>query len=206
MACTFKMFPDNETGSNNWLNSGSAATATAEFVDNDNDDGEYIYENQNGHRITFTFPDPVLDSGGSLADSDIDSITSVQLKFKASYTAGSGTTGLYTQLKGTDVDHALDNHSILAGGSYATYSGDLETDSDDDNGDDWEYSHLQALQVFLRKNGNVTGRTELRVSYLYVEVTYVPSGYSNIVNGITNCGTRKINGIPVNQIGKVNGV
>ena len=62
---TFKMFPDDETGLNLWLNSGSAAAATAEFVDNDNDDDEYIYETPKKYHNTmesiFTGVDVFLD-------------------------------------------------------------------------------------------------------------------------------------------------
>ena len=196
---TFIILPDGITSTNNWQNPSDGACA-ASNVDNDNADTDYCYETANGHRITFTFPSP------SVSEAAISSITSVQLKFKASYTQTSGTTDLYTQLLGTDIDHAVDNHSIASGGSYATYSGDLETDSDDDNGDDWEYSHLNAIQVHLRKNGFVTGRTQIRVSYLYLEVIYVPAGYTNDVIGIDGGDISTVNGISTTDISKVNGV
>ena len=82
---TFILLPDGTTGGITWKND-TGGTAAATDVDNDNNDTQYITEDTNGHRMTLTMANPGIDSG------DISSITSVQLKFKARYTAISGTT------------------------------------------------------------------------------------------------------------------
>ena len=197
---TFILLPAGTSGAVTWLNN-SGGTAAATDVDNDNDDTQYITEDQNGHRMTFTMANP------GIATEDISSITSVQLKFKARYTAGSGTTDLDTDFTGTGITHDTDNHTIASGVSYTTYSGDLETTSDGSSA--WDYTDLQNLNVFIRKDGTVaTARKELRISYLYAEVIYTPTvtGYEHDVISIGSGDIEGINGISSSDISKVNGI
>ena len=56
------------------------------------------------------------------------------------------------------------------------------------------------------KNGNTSRFTYLRVSYVYIVVTYVPVGYSNDVMGIDSGDISEVMGITTADIEKVNGV
>ena len=102
---SFIMLPDGTSGGITWKNN-TGGTAAATDVDNDNDDTQYITEDTNGHRMTLTMANP------GVATEDISSITSVQLKFKARYTAGAGTTDLFTDLQGTGITHDTEHHKM----------------------------------------------------------------------------------------------
>jgi hypothetical protein len=141
----------------------------------------------------------------SIAESAIGSIDSVQVKTKMSYTAGStASTFVRTDLQGGGVTHNQDQYTVAGGSTYAEYNGDVETTRDGTN--PWEYTHLEGLEVQFKKILSAAARTEVRLSYFYVEVTYTPAGYGNDVMGVDSGDIANINGIATADISKVNGV
>ena len=107
-------------------------------------------------------------------------------------------------MTGTGISNGTNTHNIAPGGAYVTHSGPVEIYATGTT--DWTYLNLGNLQIKLDKLNNVVGRAQLRVSYLYVTVTYVPAGYGNDVNGVASGDISKINGIATADISKVNGV
>jgi len=195
---TFIMLPDGVTGTNEWQNDGNEP-ATADHVDNNNGGTQYIYETANSHEVTFTMANP------SVAESTIDTITSVQIHLTAAYTATSGVTRVVSYQTGGSISNGFTAHNILSGGSYQIYSGNVESYSTGTT--NWTYSDLEDLQIKLDKIVNTASRTSVRVSYLYALVTYVEAvGYGNDVIGIDSGDIDEINGIATADISKVNGV
>ena len=198
---SFNLLPDGVTGTNNWLAPGFGGTACAAGnVDNDNDDTDYCQENAANGEITFTMAAPGVTEAG------IASIDSVTVISKMRYTAGSGTTFIRTDLQGGGVTHTQDQYNVAAGSSYSTYTGDVETTRDGTN--PWEYSHIEGLEVQFKKIVNAAARTEVRLSYFYVEVAYTAAaaGYGNNVLGVDSGDIATINGVATANISKVNGV
>ena len=197
---TFIMLPDGVTGTNQWQKGPGGGTCAGENVDNDNDDTEYCYELSNNEEVTFTLADP------GVAEAAIDSITSVQIKFKARYTAPSGNVTMRSYQTGTGILNGLDSHTIGFDPSFTLYSGTVR------NGpsllpSSWSYSYIENLRINLLMTANAASRTMLSVSYLYALVTYVEvTGYGNDVNGIDSGDIDSINGIATADISKVNGV
>ena len=195
---TFTILPNGVTGVNSWQNPGGSACA-ASNVDADNGDTDYCYENWSLHAVTFTFPNSY-----SVAESAIDTINSVTLKFKANYTNSSGTTMVRSYiLNDGSADTGVNVHTIASGG-YQTYTGPAETTYDGSNS--WTYAKLDDIQVKLIKVINTFARTQIRVSYLYVEVDYDEAGYGHHVMGVDKTKIADVNGVPTTNISKVNGV
>ena len=125
----------------------------------------------------------------------------------AAYTATSGgTTRILSYMEGTDISNGNSRHDIAIGGTYATYVGDVESYATGTT--DWTYANLEDLEIRLDKSSNAASRKEVRVSYLYVEVTYTAAaaGYGNDVIGVASSDIGAINGIVTANISKVNGV
>ena len=196
---TFIMLPDGVTGTNQWQNDGNEP-ATANHVDNDDGGTQYIYETAHSHEITFTLAAPSVSSGA------IDSITSVQIIMSAAYTAGTGsTTRVLSYQTGGSISNGFTVHNILSGGSYQTYSGNVESYSIGTT--NWTYSDLEDLQIKLDKIANTASRTSVRVSYLYALVTYVEAvGYGHAVLGVAAGSIGKVNSVSTANLGKVIGV
>ena len=195
---TFIMLPDGVTGTNEWKNP-SHGTCSHTNVDSDDGDTDYCYETQNSHEVTFTLAAP------GVAEASIDSITSVQVKLSAAYSdTNVGVTRFTSTQTGGMISNGFSTHNVSSGNSYSTYSGVAETTFNGTNA--WTYGALGDLQIKLDKVLDVTARTILKVSYLYVEVTYVEAGYGNDVIGVDSDDIAKVNGIASANIAKVNGV
>ena len=193
---TFNMLPNGVTGTNEWL-SKAGSTCNASNVDNDDGNTDYCKEISNSHEITFTMADP------SVAESAIDSITSVKIILKSAYTHGVGnSTRFLVYQTGTGISNGFDTHNVGGGGAYGTYSGAAVTTSDGSSA--WTYADLENLQVKIDKILNTFPRTEVRVSYLYAEVTYVEvTGYGHDVLGVDSGDIGEVNGVATANIGKV---
>ena len=195
---TFIMLPTGtDGGTNEWIASGGGACAATD-VDNDNGDTQYCAEDRTSHEVTFTMAAP------SVAEAAIDEISSVRISLSAAYTATSGFgTLLRSYQTGTGISNGFSDHTIVIGGSYANYAGDVETG----NGTGvWTYANLEALEIKLDKIFNTASRKEVRVSYLSAEVTYTPAGYGHDVIGVDSGDISTVNGIATANISKVNGV
>ena len=197
---SFILLPDNTTGTNEWLRTGgNIGAAQADDVDNDNDDTQYIRENIHSHEVTFTM------ANSPVAASEISSITSVQIKFKARNTDSRDNFVIVSQTGGT-ISNGTDTITIAGTGInniYTLYSGTAETTYDGIKPWHKNLITLNALQVKLDKFRHSRIGYETRISYLYAEVIYLPTVH---VNGIENADLAKVNGIPMSEITKVNGV
>ena len=178
---TLTLLPDNETGTNQWQDTGTGA---ADYTDvNSDDQSTYIRELTNSHEVTFTFTDPAV----TIAGGGVSSWTSVKVYLKAKYT--------------TSGDQDVDIHVFGNSAETITVSGTTWNGSNS-----WVDSRINGLQVKFDKNGSAGVRQALLISYIYAVVTYVPAGYSNNVNGIAGGNIGKVNGITATNIEKVNGV
>lgn len=198
---SFILLPDGVTGTNEWL-TNFGGTAAATDVDNDNDDIQHISENTHGHEITFTM------ANSPVSSAEISSITDVQIKFKARGTGTRNESVIVSQTGGIGINtisNGTDTITVVPGGvnDYTLYSGTAETTYNGLSPWNKNLSQLNVLQVKLDKFRNSALWAQLRISYLYVVVNYLPTVH---VNGIENADLAKINGIPMSEITKVNGV
>ena len=168
------LLPDGTTGTNEWTNSGGASFEASCAAD----DGasSYIYEQASANNeITLTMANPsVLEAG-----IDFDEDVTVQAFMKADYTfvgavdAGGPHTYTYLkiQLTGTGISRAADSKTLTTeDGSYPLYSGTSTTIKT--LGADWDYAGLQNIQVKLENTSRPARFHPIRVSYVYVKVTY----------------------------------
>ena len=168
-------------------------------ITTDDDNSSYVWETSDGDDIYFTFAAPPV------ASAQIASITSLQVFIKAAYTHASNTNALDVKFSTSGND--ADTITVSGGSSYALYNGLAKILQDPPPiGSAWAYSDLESLQVQFEKNGAADIRKQIRVSYLYVTVTYVPTGYTNDVMGVDSGDISTINGIATANISKVNGV
>ena len=198
---TFILLPYAVTGTNEWEDPSGGACA-ASNVDNDNDNVDYCSEPTNSHEITFTMAAP------SVAEAAIDEISSVRISLSAAYTATSGAgtpVRSYMEAGGSStISNGYNTHTIAIGDSYTTYNGDVESYATGTT--DWTYQNLEDLEIRLDKIFNTQSRKIVKVSYLYVTVTYTAAGYGHGVIGIDSGDISKVNGIATADISKVNGV
>tara|TARA_Y100000310_G_scaffold325064_1_gene387969 strand:- start:17 stop:619 length:603 start_codon:yes stop_codon:yes gene_type:complete len=198
---TFILLPDGVTGTNDWLAKAGGACAGTN-VDNDDDDTDYCAENFTTKEVTFTF--------ANSSQSEIASITSVQIKFKARNTSDRNNF-VYVSQTGTDISNGTDTITVAGTEDDTThilYSGTAETTYDGSTAWNTDLTQINNLQVNLEKFRNSSMGKETRISYLYAEVTYVATtvGYTNEVIGIDNDDISRVSGIPTADISKVNGV
>ena len=199
---TFIMLPTGtDGGTNEWIASGGGACAATD-VDNDNGDTQYCAEDRTSHEVTFTMAAP------SVAEAAIDEISSVRISLSAAYTATSGAgtpVRSYMEAGGSStISNGYNTHTIAIGDSYTTYNGDVESYATGTTA--WTYANLEDLEIRLDKVFAAAIRKEVRVSYLYVTVTYTAAGYGHGVIGIDSGDISKVNGIATADISKVNGV
>ena len=191
---TMILLPDGATGHTfHWAGNGVAHVV----LESDDGDTSYVECSTNGRNITVTFTNP------SVVESDIASITSV--RFLSTGRSTHRTTdsevdiSFVTPYTGYSETVSYDNHAS----SYETINGTARTSPNPLNlGGAWTYSNLENLSLKLTKNGTV----EVRMSYLALEVTYVPASYGNSVGGVSSGDISKVNGIATGDISKVNGV
>ena len=170
---TFTMLPDGTTGTNQWIAAAGGACA-ASNVDNNDGATDYCLETTNRHEVTFTMADP------SIPESDIYSITSVQVKMKAKSMAGYAYVDVYQT--GTDINNyiqANDRINTSNTSDYELISAGLKETIAGVGTPSFTYTDLKNLQVKLDKF-----RTSgIKISYLYVEVIYVPYTKISIPSG-----------------------
>ena len=171
---SFNMLPDGVTGTNDWTNSGGASFEASCAAD----DGatSYIYEQASANNeITFTMADPSV----AEASIDFDETVTVQAYMKADYTFVGGTdlgaphtyTYLNIQLTGTGISLGAASKTLTTeDGSYPVYGG-LAT-AFKSVGTDWDYAGLQNCQVKLENTSRPLRFHPIRVSYVYVKVSY----------------------------------
>ena len=193
---TMILLPDGVTGTNNWSYSGGSSYHDS--VDED-DASSYVKENTDNAQITFTMANP------SVAESAIDSITSVQIIAKSVYTALSGTMTWRAYQTGPGILNGNDNFSTPSGPVAGTNTGTAREDAALSG---WSYTNLENLRIKLLTTMSAAKFASLRVGYLYALVTYeeAADGYGNSVMGVASGDIAKINGIATANISKVNGV
>ena len=192
---TMILLPDGSSGHTfHWTaNTGTHHDA----LDDDNGDTSYVQCSADARQLILTFADP------SVAESAISSITSVRFLSTGRHTSRSGTADVdisfHQPTAGFSETVQYDAHPT----SYETINGTARTSPNPLNlGGAWTYSNLENLSLKLTKNGTV----EVRMSYLALEVTYVPASYGNSVGGVSSGDISKVNGIATGDISKVNGV
>ena len=168
------LLPDGTTGTNEW--SASSGSDFAALTASDDGASSYIYEQASANNeITLTMANPsVLEAG-----IDFDEDVTVQAFMKADYTfVGASDLGaphtyayLKIQLTGTGISRGADSKTLTTeDGSYPQYSGTATTIKS--LGTDWDYAGLQNIQVKLENTARPRRFHAIRVSYVYVYVTY----------------------------------
>ena len=170
----FTMLPNGVTGTNEWTNSGGASHEASCAAD----DGasSYIYEQASANNeITFTMADPSV----AEASIDFDETVTVQAYMKADYTfvgiTDFGAPHTYTYLKiqltGTGITLGAASKTLTTeDASYPLYAGNSHTTKA--VGTDWDYAGLQNCQVKLENTLRPARWHPIRVSYVYIKVTY----------------------------------
>ena len=170
----FTILPDGVTGTNEWH--ASSGSDFAALVDSDDGGSSYIYEQARpDQEITFTMADPSVTE----ASIDFDETVTVQAYMKADYTFVGGTdlgaphtyTYLKIQLTGTGIVLGASSKTLTTeDGSYPLYSGIAYNGKA--IGQDWDYAGLQNCQVKLENTSRPARFHPIRVSYVYIKVTY----------------------------------
>ena len=171
---TFTMLPDGVTGTNEWTNSGGASHEAS--CASDDGASSYIYEQASANNeITLTMANPSV----AEANIDFDEDVTVTAYMKADYTyVGGGDLGaphvydfLKIQITGTDINIAAASKTLTTeDGSYPLYSGTSTTTKS--FGNVWDYDGLENCQVKLENTSRPRRFHPIRVSYVYIEVTY----------------------------------
>ena len=172
---TFNLLPDSLITNTGWSNpSGGPGTYTN--VDEDNGDTDYIESSTNGNRFVCGFQDPPI------AEGVVDSITSVVWIGSMAKTSPGNSLATArlggTLASGGSVSTGLDNITVTSGGSYATQLGEVEIYSTGTTS--WVYGDLAGLQWRIDKFRN-DRFGELRVSYIYLYITYVAAVTENAI-------------------------
>ena len=152
------------------------AGGTASYFNVDNDDGntDYAYvsgASASGKSLIFELESP------SVTEVDIDWSIGITVTIKASMSKTlSGNSYVKLVQAGTAADASpitgtTATKTVIAGG-YALYSGTTEATSD--GSDVWVYGDLVHLQIKAEKFRN-DRFGQLRLSYFYAEVSYVPT-------------------------------
>ena len=177
----FTMLPDGTTGTNEWTNSGGASFEASCAAD----DGatSYIYEQVSANNeITFTMANPSV----AEASIDFDEDVTVQAFMKADYTFVGGTDFgaphtydyLKIQITGTDISLSAQSKTLTTeDGSYPLYSG--LAFGFKSVGTDWDYAGLQNCQVKLENTSRPARFHPIRVSYVYIKVTYTEAAVAD---------------------------
>ena len=173
---TFIMLPNGvDSGEpNEWTNSGGASHESS--CGSDDGASSYIYEQAGANNeITFTMANPAILE----AVIDFDEDVTVVPYMKADYTFVGGTdlgaphtyNYLNIQITGTDINIAAASKTLTTeDGSYPLYSGTSTTTKS--FGNVWDYDGLENCQVKLENSSRPRRFHPIRVSYVYIEVTY----------------------------------
>ena len=184
----FTMLPDGvDTGQPNEWHASSGSNFAA-LVASDDGASNYIYEQARpSQEITLTMANP------SVAEASIDfneSVT-VQAYMKADYTFVGGVdvgaphtyTYLKIQITGSGISLGAASKTLTTeDGSYPLYSGLAHTNKA--IGTDWDYAGLQNCQVKLENTSRPRRFHPIRVSYVYIKVTY-----TEVVAAVTDNAT-----------------
>ena len=170
------MLPDGvDSGQpNEWT--ASSGSDFAALTASDDGASSYIYEQAGANNeITFTMANPAILE----AVIDFDEDVTVVPYMKADYTFVGGTdlgaphtyNFLKIRLTGTGILlPALSKTLTTEDGSYPTYSGTSTTTKS--FGNVWDYAGLENCQVKLENTSRPRRFHPIRVSYVYIEVTY----------------------------------
>jgi len=172
---TLTMLPDGTTGTNEWHKSDAGETEEA-LVQSDDGASSYIYEQATSNQeITFTMANPSVAEAGIDFNEDV----TVQAFMKADYTFVGGTDFgaphtydyLKIQITGTGIVLGAQSKTLTTeDGSYPLYSGTATTFKS--IGNTWDYEGLQNCQVKLENTSRPLRFHPIRVSYVYIKVTY----------------------------------
>ena len=138
------------------------ATNAHDCLDDDNGDTSYCVSSTHAKYMILGFANP------SIAEEDIDTITSVRFLSSGRSTDRRSASGLeidYETPSGNPTETcSYDPHAS----SYETINGIARQYSDGSPPTTWTYSDLENLEMRCTKNGT----RQLRLSYLALEVTY----------------------------------
>ena len=131
-------------------------------LDDDNGDTSYSACSTDGRFMVIEFANP------SVAEADIDTITSVQFTSSGRHTGRTGTADIVFKFEApvgvSAYEETADYDAHFS--SYETINGTARNTSDGSN--NWTYSDLEGLEIRCTKDGSNT----VRLSYLALEVTY----------------------------------
>ena len=159
---TFYMVPETQSGTNQW--SASTGTDFVDIVDEDND-STYIYETRSNQQINYTMTNQSV-SDGSI---DFDEDVTVTPKVMAHQT-GTGIVNLRLDITGIGIVYTHNQEAIANDTSFPTYSFDSTTEKA--SGTAWDYAGLQVCNVKLTCLTNLARFSQLRVSYIFLQVDY----------------------------------
>ena len=140
------------------------ATNAHDCLDDDNGDTSYCVSSSNARYMILGFANPPVIEG------DIDTITSVRF-----LSSGRSTDRRNASLLDIDYETPSGNPTETCSydshpSSYETINGIARSDADGSSGG-WSYADLENLEMRCTKNGT----SQLRLSYLALEVTYTPA-------------------------------
>ena len=166
---TFTLLPDAQSGTNQW--SASTGTDFVDIVDED-DDSTYIYETRSGQEINYTFANPTA------TDIDFGEDVTVSIFVNAHHT-GSGIITLDLDTQGVGITLATVTVAVANDDSFPSYAGSSTTIKS--FGNHWDAGGLNALSLELKCQTNLARFQTLRVSYIYIVVSYTAVAADNAV-------------------------
>ena len=173
---TFIMLPDGvDSGQpNEWT--ASSGSDFAALTASDDGASSYIYEQASANNeITFTMANPSVAEAAIDFDEDVTVVPYMKTDFTFVGITDFGAPHTYNylniQVTGTGISNALAAKTLTTeDGSYPSYSGTSSTTQS--LGSDWDYEGLQNCQVKLENTSRPRRFHAIRVSYVYIEVTY----------------------------------
>ena len=166
---TFTLLPDAQVGTNQW-----AASTGTDFVDivDEDDDSTYIWETRSGHEINYTFANPTA------INIDFDENVTVTIYVNAHYT-GTGTVNLDLDTQGSGIAIPTVTVAVANDDSFPTYTGSNTIFKS--IGTAWDAGGLNALSLEVKCQTNTARFQTLRVSYIYIVVSYTAVVTDNAV-------------------------
>ena len=169
---SFSLLPDAQSGTNQW-----AASTGTDFVDivDEDDDSTYIHQTRAGREINYTFANP---TAAQVASIDFDEDVTVSIFVNAHHT-GTGTATLDLDTQGVGITLATVTVAVANDDSFPTYAGSNTTIKS--FGTAWDAGGLNALSLELKCQTNTARFQYLRVSYIYIVVSYTAVVTDNAV-------------------------
>jgi hypothetical protein len=160
------ILPNGTYGTNNWQ-----CSTGSDFVDivDEDDDSTYIYERTRNGIIQYTMANP------SLLEEAIDwnEDVTLQARIFAYYTDSGKTCDMEIDLigpAGSSINIPSSTVAVTDNNTYPPYGGTSTTVMHDTT--PWDYNGIEDVIVRLKCIGRPARFTELRVSYVYIRMSY----------------------------------